>query len=445
MSEDGKASLLDNLESLCEVTTVGNTTNVQWNFHEFQRQMMDSEKRFILVLAGTQGGKTSAVPAWLFKEIQLRGPGDYLFVTPTYKLLQLKALPEFLKFFERIMGLGTLNKSEKVFEFSEHGERLLFGDVQDQPTKVFFGHAQDPDSLESATAKAAVLDECGQKKFKLASFEAIMRRLSIHRGRVLMTTTPYYLGWLKNSFWDPWLKSGKDHKNIDVIRFPSTANPWFSQEEFESAKAMLPKWKFDMFYRAIFTRPAGMIYDCFDESIHKVEPFPIPPNWDKRLLGVDFGGVNTAAVFAVNEPGTEKYWVVDEYHAGGKSIEQHATDMKNKTPNERRIKAYGGAPSEDQWRGEFGKYGLRIDRPPVSEVEVGINRVYKGFKTGNLMVFDTCVNLIDEIQSYTREINDRGEPTEKIEDKNDYHLCDALRYFGSNAFGGGRKSWGGLL
>jgi len=173
MSEDGKASLLDNLESLCEVTTVGTTTNVQWNFHEFQRQMMDSEKRFILVLAGTQGGKTSAVPAWLFKEIQLRGPGDYLFVTPTF----------------RIMGLGTLNKSEKVFEFSEHGERLLFGDVQDQPTKVFFGHAQDPDSLESATAKAAVLDECGQKKFKLASFEAIMRRRGLSRAKITKILT----------------------------------------------------------------------------------------------------------------------------------------------------------------------------------------------------------------------------------------------------------------
>ncbi len=435
----------DDLPKLCEVEETADRKTIRWNLHEYQRQMMRSEKRYILVLAGTQGGKTSVVPAWLWREIKLRGPGDYLFVTPTYKLLQLKALPEFLKLFERTLGLGTLNKSEKVFEFSEIGEVLMFGEKQNQPTKVFFGHAQDPDSLESATAKAAVLDECGQKKFKLASFEAIMRRLSIHRGRILMTTTPYYLGWLKKNFWDPWTSAGRNHPEIDVIRFPSTANPWFSKEEFESAKAMLPKWKFDMFYRAIFTRPAGMIYDCFDEDIHVVKPFKIPPSWQRRFIGNDFGGVNTAAVVLVQDPITEKYFIVDEYHAGGKSIDQHARDIKNKTPNSFQITAYGGAPSEDQWRTEFRKHGLDIRRPPVADVEVGINRVYSGFKQEKLLIFDSCKFTLDEVQSYTREIDDLGNPTEKIEDKETFHLCDSLRYIGSHLFGGRTGEWGGVL
>ena len=43
---------------------------------------------------------------------------------------------------------------------------------------MYFGHANDPDSLESATAKAAWLDEAAQNKFKLDSWEAILRRLS---------------------------------------------------------------------------------------------------------------------------------------------------------------------------------------------------------------------------------------------------------------------------
>lgn len=438
-------SVIDEKPALCEITDSEEGKSVKWNFHEYQRRMMRSQKRFILVLAGTQGGKTSVVPAWLWREIQLNGPGDYLFVTPTFKLLQLKALPEFLNLFERVLGLGTLNKSEKVFEFSREGEIKMFGSLQEQSTKIFFGHAQDPDSLESATAKAAVLDECGQKKFKLASFEAILRRLSIHRGRILMTTTPYYLGWLKNNFWDPWLKSGRNHPDIDVIRFPSTANPWFSQEEFETAKAMLPKWKFDMFYRAIFTRPAGMIYDCFDDDVHKIKPFDIPEDWERRYFGVDFGGVNTAAVVIASEPRSEKYYVVDEYHAGGKSIEAHANDMKRKAPNEKRITAYGGAPSEDQWRTEFTKYQMTILRPPISDVEVGIQRVYRGFKTNSLFVFDTCENTLDEIHSYTREINEMGEPTEKIEDKHSFHHCDSLRYICSHLIGDSGGTWGGLL
>ena len=125
------------------------------------------------------------------------------------------------------------------------------------PTIVYFGHAQDPDALESATAKAAWLDECGQTKFKLASFEAILRRLSLFMGRVLMTTTPYNLGWLKQKFWDGWHAGKGALASLRVISFPSIANPSFPRQEFERARASLPLWKFNMFYRAIFTRPAG--------------------------------------------------------------------------------------------------------------------------------------------------------------------------------------------
>ncbi|MCB1899227.1 MAG: hypothetical protein KDH16_08060, partial [Rhodocyclaceae bacterium] len=39
-----------------------------------------------------------------------------------------------------------------------------------------------------------------------------------------------------------------------------------------------------------------------------------------------------------------------------------------------------------------------------------------------------CLGLLDEIMSYARELDDMGEPTEKIADKNTFHLLDALRY-----------------
>ena len=69
-----------------------------------------------------------------------------------------------------------------------------------------------------------------------------------------------------------------------------------------------------------------------------------------------------------------------------------------------------------------------MHRPPISDVEVGINRVYKAFKNGVLKISSRCVKLLDELASYSRELDDSGEPTEKIEDKSIYHLLDALRY-----------------
>ena len=40
-----------------------------------------------------------------------------------------------------------------------------------------------------------------------------MRRLAISQGRILITTTPYDLGWLKQQVFDRWQKGDK---TIDV-------------------------------------------------------------------------------------------------------------------------------------------------------------------------------------------------------------------------------------
>ena len=91
-------------------------------------------------------------------------------------------------------------------------------------------------------------------------------------------------------------------------------------------------------------------------------------------------------------------------------------------------RAYGGARSEGQWRQEFAAGGLPIDRPPVADVEVGIDRVYGALKNGRLLIFSSCGKIRDELGSYARELDSMGDPTEKIADKSTYHLLDALRY-----------------
>src|SRR5687767_394189 len=113
---------------------------LRFHFHEGQYRAWESTARFVAMLAGTQGGKTSFGPLWLWREIRERGPGDYLAITATYPLLKLKMLPEFLRLFQHTLHLGTWHAADRVFEFA--GER----------TRVIFGSAQNPESLESATA-----------------------------------------------------------------------------------------------------------------------------------------------------------------------------------------------------------------------------------------------------------------------------------------------------
>jgi hypothetical protein len=418
---------------MMEVAREGNRQRVRLHLHPGQARAWRSRKRFVAVIAGTQSGKTVFGPHWLRREIALCGPGDYLVATPTYPLLNLKALPEFLKLFRRTLALGTyVGSPTRCFTFSDAGCRATFGRVPDVPTQVYFGHASDPDSLESATAKAAWLDEAGQKKFKLGSWEAIQRRLSVHRGRALVTTTPYDLGWLKQKLYDPWHAARGAHPDIDVVRFDSTENPAFPKEEFERALRELPRWKFDLFYRAIFTRPAGMIYDCFEPTAHVWPASRIPSEWP-RFVGCDFGPVNTAAVFLAEEraqDGTRTGRLVcyREYHPGRKlTPAEHAANLLAGEP--RTPTLIGGAASEDEWRREFRGAGLPVRAPVIREVEVGIDCVYKAIREGQLVVSAACTRLLDELSTYSREVDEAGNVVEdKIEAKETYHLLDSLRY-----------------
>lgn len=403
---------------------------LQIDLHEGQARAWLSEARFVTVSAGTQGGKTSFGPLWLYREIQQCGPGDYIVAAPTFPLLSLKLLPEFRRFFEEKLELGKYTGSPaKVFTFSDYGAKRVFGHVPDVPTHVFFGHAQDPDSLESATAKAAWLDEAGQKKFKKGSFEAILRRLSIHQGRVLTTSTPYSaFGWFKTELHD---RAKAGDPNYAWIQFESRMNPAFPEAEWNRARDTLPRWKFDLMYRGRLTRPAGLIYDNFDEDQHITPAFTIPADW-KRYLGLDFGGVNTAGVFLAEEPETKRFYLYREYHAGSRTAAEHAKHLLEgevMTPV-----TVGGARSEGQWRHEFrtSKPGLPVREPSVIDVEVGIQRVYGLLAAGRLQVFDSCEDTIEDLQTYSRKLDRDDQPTEQIEDKETFHHADALRYIATH-------------
>ena len=392
--------------------------------HPGQTRAWECERRIVAVVAGHQSGKTSFEMPWLWREIQRCGPGDYGFIGPTYKLLEVKAIPEFKQFFEKTMRLGTYSASPvQRFAFSSEGAERMFGHVPEMPTNVYFGYADNPDSLESATYKAAVLDEAGQKRFRIDSWEAVRRRLSIHRGRILIGTTPYFAaGWLRTEIYNRW--KGGDAE-IDVVNFASTMNPAFPREEYERARDTLPRWKFNLFYRGVFDKPAGMVYDCFDEDRHVIPRVPIPSNW-RRYVGLDFGGANTAAVFFAEDPVSRRLIAYREYKAGNRTAREHVEALKKDEPVFAKIA--GGSGSEGQWRHEFQQAGMYVEGPATGSVAIGIERVYALLKTGHVWVFSDLRGLIDELGTYSYELDAAGEATEKIEAKETYHRLDAVRY-----------------
>ncbi len=352
-------------------------------------------------------------------------------------------LPEIRTVYEDTLGIGRYWAGDKILELREDADKpFLAKKASDRMWgRIILRSASAGSGLESATAKAAWLDECGQDEFTLETWEAVQRRLSLVQGRVLGTTTLYNRGWLKSEVYDRWADGDTDY---DVVQFASHINPAFPREEYERAKRTLPEWRFLMFYEGLFARPAGLIYKDFTDEM-LVDPFAIPPHWP-RVVGIDFGGANTALVWLAQNPETGVWYLYRESLGGGVSSADHAGAARAKIgTGVDDITFVGGSGSEGQSRLDWTTAGLAVEEPPSVGVEPGISRVIGAIKSDNFRVFRTLKGSRDELGSYSRKLDAAGEPTDDIVDKRKFHRLDAIRYAFAHIVGDGDDSGFGFM
>lgn len=433
------------------------------NLHPGQKRAMESPAKYIFMFAGSQGGKTSLGAWWLYQEICRRciypeyleevnqsggfdtvpaegwveEGGDFFAISATYDLFDLKMLPEIQKVFENVLRVGKYHAGKRIVELrNPHTGRFVGAGAKDTELwgRVILrsAHAGKTSkqsenigvtSLESATAKAAWLDECGLDTYTVETWDSIKARLRLNSGRVFGTTTLYNYGWLKTEIYDKWLAGNPLY---DVIQFDSSLNPSFPMSEYLEAKESMPEWKFNMRYRGQYSRPAGMIFGDFDETTGIIDPFVLPRE-TMVVVGIDPGGVNTALVWMGVYQGN--VIVFRETLEGNLTTVGHVARTQEVAHFfTGRVKYVGGAKSEEQFRRDWGSAGITVYEPPIHDVQAGIDRIIELMKRGKFKVFSTCRGLLQEIREYRRVIDMLGEPTEEIKDKRMFHRVDALRY-----------------
>jgi hypothetical protein len=203
----------------------------------------------------------------------------------------------------------------------------------------------------------------------------------------------------------------------------------------------MPDWRFRMMYDGEFTKPAGVIYESYDDSYAQfdesgkwigggnlVKPFTIPSTW-MRDLGVDFGPVNCGRLWVAEDPRTHYYFIFRESLGGGLTHPEYAREVLSYQEPMRHIR--GGSGSEDELRKEWTLGGLAVIEPLISEVEAGIDHANGLFKQHRAFVFDTNTRFRSELGTYSRELDAAGEPTAKIADKQKFHELDCWRYIAS--------------
>jgi len=382
--------------------------------------LADYQARTLGAIAGTGGGKTSMGYWWLWLRMEAQPGYGWGLCEPTYPMLSKIILnspdPE-------RPDLITWLKWAGIFQDYKAVDRI----VETTLGKIYLGSADNPDSMQGPALKGYWLDEGGM--MSLTAYQTALQRVSFYDGQVLITTTPYNRGWLKTDVADQ-----ADGQRIHVEKWRSIDNPKFPQHVYEEMRGTMQSHRFSMMYDAEFERPTGMIYSSFNSDKCVIEPFKIPASWS-RYVGQDYGPVNTAVIWYARNPVKYKGWSAGtlfgyrEYLDGNKSIEQHTKDLNKLSQGEPiQRKVASGLPSERQWRREFSEKGWHLQECRITDVEVGIDKVWNMYRQDKVVYFNTMKRTLNQIEEYRRKLDESQQPTEQIENKEQFHFMDAIRY-----------------
>lgn len=373
--------------------------------HSKQREAFVSNSQYVVCIAGVQSGKTFLGTHWSAKNIYEFPSENGLIVAPTYKLLQQSTLP---KFFSQYPYYRQFYKEQK-------GEIGLAGEA-----RVFIRSADSPLGLEGMTLKWAWLDEAGQMPSLV--WPIIRSRTAINKGQVLITTTPYNMGWLYQSVYLPW-KRGED-KDIAVYSWSSVDSPYFPKDFFLKEKQRLKPEEFNRRYCGEFTKMEGLVYEL--HQWHLIAPESLPRSFDVVLGGLDWGYTNPAAL-SVLALKNGKWYLLDEWYETGKTTREiidAAIKLQNKWTISRWYADSANPEKIQEANSNTGLYVIPYEKNKDS-IQAGISHIQQLLRENLFLVNRELKNALAEFESYCYP----AEKTEKdlpIPENN--HLMDTIRY-----------------
>jgi len=306
-------------------------------------------------------------------------------------------------------------------------------------SRIWLGGLDDPGKTLSSERDGIYVNQA--EELGLPAWEFLTRCVT-GRGAVMPYT--FLTGDCNPGPPTHWIKSRAKTGKLKLFESTHRDNPtlWDGEEWTEQGQRTL-KVLSDMtgsrllrLYHGLWAAPEGAIYDIFepevgaygDDQKHVVRAFDIPATWP-RAVGIDPFGAEIAAVWLAFDPVNQILNVYREYSEPfGLTVAGHAENIKRLSEGEPVFAWVCGAKAERAWRLEFQAAGLPVIEPPISDVWIGIDRVYQLLKDWRLVIHDSCPGLISEKGEYRRKMSKDGIATEVIADKDRFHLLDALRY-----------------
>jgi len=391
---------------------------------------------------GARGGGKSHVSRIKMCLLALYYPGiQILLLRRTLKELRENHILQLQKM---LKGIATFKDATKEFIFP-NGSRIVLGYCDaEKDVLQYQGQAYEVITLEEATL------------FTEFQFQALTEsnRMSGNMKqdfipRMYFTCNPGGVGhqWVKRLFIDRDYR-GTENPN-DYIFIPSLVfeNKYIMEHDPNYVRVLenLPEDRKQAMLYGNWDVFDGQFFSEFKRSVHVIEPFEIPKNWDK-YIAFDYGLDMFAVLFiAVDTKG--KAYVYNEIHKSDLIVSEARQVLKSYMRTDKFKSIY--APP-DLWNRNrdtgksttelFGEGGIGLTKVSNDRISGWLNvkewlkvRKVRHEQTGELIedsdikIFSNCINLIrclPQLQHDEKNPNDVAtEPHELT------HITDALRYF----------------
>ena len=267
-------------------------------------------------------------------------------------------------------------------------------------------------------------------------YEECLMRVIDKRGDIFGTMTP--LKGLTFLYEEIYLNR-KNNPEIWYEFMEWADNPYLSPKEIKLMESTLDESTLQSRKLGRFCTREGLVYPEFDERVHVVQPFPVPPEWQDNI-SIDPGLKNPLSAHWYAVDYDENVYVIAEHYAAGKDIDYHAQAIHAmseslgwKRDGKGRVSALiDSAAQQRTLASQKSVAELFYERDILANPRVekdlfsGISRVKSYLNRGNglpdLYIFSSCPNLIREIKSYFWGSGDA--PV-----KRDDHAMDELRYY----------------
>jgi len=376
-----------------------------------QSAIATDRHRYRVVVAGRRFGKTT-LSAWeMFAKAVATDDGRITYMAPTFAQARDIAWAELKK----VCAQLSENVNESRLEITIKNR---FGNT----SQISLHGWESVETMRGQKYDMLVLDEISNMRDFWTSWQEVLRpALTDRKGEVLFIGTPSGFNWLYelyNMENDPI--KGSDYKSF---HFTTYDNPHMPVEEIEKAKQEMTDDKFAQEYLADFRKMEGLVYKEFDRNRHLIEK--LPELVVETLGGVDFGYRNPTAIVTVKKDMENIYYVSNEWYRTEQTEEQVVDAVASMKFN----KVFPD-PENQSAISAMAKKGinLRDVKKGKNSIVNGIQNVRDAFKANRLFIHKSCINLIQELESYAYpDWSPEKNATELPIGKND-HLLDALRY-----------------